>query len=149
MRQEEIEQIAKRTAEEVTEENDKDKDPCSCILSMTQWMEEDTSGFSNLADPDAPAEPESIVGANGEVCRPCLLPPLIQWYREELQEKGLDNFADEIKTVVENGDPLLIAKKFDEIKEKVPDDVKQRLREFDCYAQTYKYKEDESGEQQQ
>jgi len=149
MRQEEIEQIAKKTAEEVTEENDKDKDPCSCILSMTQWMEEDTSGFHNLADPDAPEEPESIVGANGEVCRPCLLPPLIQWYREELQEKGFDNLAGEITTVVEDGDPLLIAKKFDEVKEKVPDDVKQRLREFDCYAQTYKYEKDENGEQQQ
>lgn len=149
MRQEEIEQIAKRTAEEVTEEKDKDKDPCSCILSMTQWMEEDTSDFCNLADPDARAEEASIVGANGEVCRPCLLPPLIQWYMEELREKGFDNFADEIKTAVENGDPLLIAEKFDAVKEKVPDDVKQRLREFDCYAQTYKYQEDESGEQQQ
>lgn len=149
MRQEEIEQIAKKSAEEVTEENDKDKDPCSCILSMKQWMEEDTSGFCNIAGPDIPEEPGIIVSANGEVCRPCLLPPLIQWYMEELREKGFDNFADEIKTVVEGGDPLLMAEKFDEVKEKVPDNVKQRLREFDCYAQTYKYEEDESEEQQQ
>lgn len=149
MKQDEIEQIAKRTAEEVTEKNDKDKDPCSDVVSMTQWMEKDTSGFFNLNDPGAPEEHESIVGANGEVCRPCLLPPLIQWYMEELQEKGFDNLAGEIKTAVEGGDPLLIAKRFDEVKENVPDDVKQRLREFDCYAQTYKYEEGESGEQQQ
>jgi len=71
-------------------------------------------------------------------CRSCLLPPIIQWYRNELQEKGLDNLADEIKIEVEGGDPLLMAKKFDEIKERVPDDLKSRLKEFDCYAQTYK-----------
>jgi len=77
-------------------------------------------------------------GGDSEECRPCLLPPVIQWYRDELQEKGLGNLARQIKTVVKKGDPLLIAKRFDEIKEKVPDDVKERLKEFDCYAQTHK-----------
>jgi len=95
---------------------DKKNDPCADCISMTEWIQQE----------------------DDSKCRSCLLPPVIQWYRDELQEKGLDNLADEIKIEVENGDPLLIAKRFDEIKEKVPSDVKERLKEFDCYAQTYK-----------
>jgi hypothetical protein len=91
-------------------------DPCAGCVSMEEWIQN---------------EDESE-------CRSCLLPPVIQWYRDELQEKGLDNFAGQIKTAVESGDPLLMAKKFDEIKEKVPDNVKERLKEFDCYAQMHK-----------
>jgi len=92
-------------------------DPCAGCVSMEEWIQNEDE------------EKE---------CRSCLLPPVIQWYRDELQEKGLDNFASQIKIAVESGDPLLMAKKFDEIKEKVPGNVKERLKEFDCYAQMHK-----------
>ena len=98
-------------------------DPCASCVSMVEWIQN---------------------GDDDKECRSCLLLPVIQWYRGELQEKGLDDFADEIKVAVEKGDPSLIARRFDEIKEKVPGDVRERLKEFDCYAQTHK--EDGDGE---
>ena len=91
-------------------------DPCAGCVSMEEWIQNEDE----------------------KECRSCLLPPVIQWYRDELEEKGLGNLASQIKTVVEGGNPLLMAKKFDEIKEKVPGDVKERLKEFDCYAQIHK-----------
>jgi len=105
----------------MADENNETKSPCAGCISMAEWIQQ---------------------GDDSKECRPCLLPPVIQWYKNELEEKGLGNLADEIKVAVENGDPSLIAKRFDEIKEKVPDDVKERLKEFDCYAQTFKGDED-------
>jgi len=108
---EETEEIAEET-EEIAE----GEDPCACITGMTEWLQ---------ANDDT------------KECRPCLLPPVIQWYHEELEERGLNDLAQELEAAVHEGDPLLIVKKFDAIKGTVPEDVKERLKEFDCAAQTY------------
>ncbi|MBA7707938.1 hypothetical protein ES703_116822 [subsurface metagenome] len=98
-------------------EVEKEKEnPCASITSMEKWVEE---------------------GDEAE-CRPCLLPPVIRWYRDHLQQSGLNELAHEMETAIEGADPLIIAKTFDSIKAKVPDDVKKRLEEFDCAAQLYK-----------
>jgi len=101
----------------VADEENKIEGSCAYIIDMAQWIQE---GDDNIE------------------CRPCLLPPLIQWYCEELQERGLNDLVDVIKKAVEIGDPLKIAKKFDAIKEVVSDELKERLKEFDCHAQFFK-----------
>ena len=92
------------------------KDLCANITSMQQW----------------------INGGGEEECRPCLLPPVIQWYREELSENGMTALASEIESAVQDGDPGMIAWTIDNIKAKVPESLRQRLREFDCHAQLHK-----------
>jgi len=73
-----------------------------------------------------------------EECRMCLLPPLIQWYESELRERGHNNLADEVKALTNSNDPLEVAEKFDEIKGRVDEDTRKRLKDFDCSAQVYK-----------
>ena len=98
-------------------EVEKEKEsPCAGITGMKEWIE----------------------GGDERECRPCLLAPVIRWYRDELQQRGLNELAHEMEAAIEGADPLVIAERFDDIKNKVPDDVKERLKEFDCAAQLFK-----------
>ena len=90
---------------------------CASTISMSKWIQE---------------------GDKNEECRPCLLPPLIQWYKEELQEKGFEELSSKIKEATDSGDPVKIAEVFDAIKDKVPNELKERLKEFDCHIQLFK-----------
>lgn len=99
--------------EEINEEQP--DNPCANMVSMTEWLEGETE----------------------EDCRSCLLPPVIQWYAEALKENGLDELALEIEEVIKDSEPVVITKKLDEIMEKAPDDIKGRLMDFNCAAQTY------------
>jgi G3E family GTPase len=97
------------------------KDPCACIVSMEEWVQHPS-----------------------EVCRPCLLGPVTQWYRDELQEKGLNDLAKEVEEAVDSG-PVVLATKLDEVKNKVSPELKARLREFDCHAQLYREEKSDGG----
>lgn len=99
----------------MAEEVKPEEDPCACTIPLKEWME--------LGDED--------------LCRSCMLAPLTQWYRDELVEQGLGDIAKEIEEAGEREGPVELSQKLDEIKERVSDDVKERLREFDCEAQLY------------
>ena len=72
-----------------------------------------------------------------DFCRPCLLPPLMAWYKEELEERGYRELSQEIDRASQTGDENLVAEVLDKIKEKVPQDLRERLEEFDCAAQAF------------
>lgn len=102
---------------ELTEQlPESDDDPCACTIGMAKWMEQ---------------------GDTEDECRSCLLAPVTQWYRDELEERGLGDVAKELEDLGEGATPIEIAQKLDEIKDRLPDDVRTRLREFDCSAQVY------------
>ena len=71
------------------------------------------------------------------ICRDCLLAPVLQWYREELVEKGYS--TEELDTIAHAAEvlPLQLCEKFDKIKSEVEESLRERLEEFDCAAQTY------------
>lgn len=92
------------------------EDPCACITTMSEWMAK---------------------GDTEEECRSCLLLPVTQWYRDELKERGLDDLAKELEAAAETSQPLELAQKLDEIKDKVPEEVSTRLRDFNCAAQVH------------
>ena len=78
------------------------------------------------------------------ICRSCLLAPILQWYREELNEKGLSKFTEELDTIARAAEvlPLQLCEKLDKIKSEVEESLRERLEEFDCAAQTYKPDDD-------
>lgn len=84
-------------------------------VPLKQWMKED----------DAP----------GKECRPCVLSVGMSWYHSELTERGLTDLAQELEGIKDTGDPEEVASVMDEIKDRVPDEVKTRLLEFDCSMQ--------------
>lgn len=104
------------TSKPTQEASPSKNDPCSSVISMRDWLEQ-------------PSE--------GGVCRPCLLPPVIQWYMDVLNTAGRNDLAAELEGAVDGGE-VTVATKLDEVKERVSPDVKGRLKEFDCHAQLYK-----------
>lgn len=98
------------------EVEEKKKDPCACIINMAEWMAK---------------------GDTEEECRSCLLAPVTQWYRDELKERGLGDLVNELEAMAETSQPVEIAQKLDEIRDKVPEEVRNRLRDFDCAAQVH------------
>ena len=89
--------------------------PCADISPMGDWLAGNQEGE----------------------CRACLLPPVIQWYREELEQNNPELVKD-VDSAVQSGDPALITWTFDSIKTKVSEKLKERLKEFDCHAQLHK-----------
>lgn len=77
-----------------------------------------------------------IEGGEEEECRPCMLGPVVQWYESELREQGSPDLADDLVRAAQEATPAALARKLDTIKEKVGDSLRERLREFDCAAQT-------------
>lgn len=69
-------------------------------------------------------------------CRPCMLAPVASWYHQELTDQGRTELADELKASTEN-DPLTICGVLDSIKDRVEEPLRERLKEFDCLAQTF------------
>jgi len=100
----------------------KPENPCACTISLAEWMEQ--------GDEDR--------------CRSCLLAPISQWYRDELDEQGLADIAREVEEAAEHCSPAELCKKLDEIKARVPDATRERLREFDCEAQLYQLEENDA-----
>ena len=82
---------------------------------------------------------EWIAGADPEVCRPCLLGPTVSFYIGELQDRGEPQHIEQLRGAAQAPDvsPEGIALLLDEIKEKVPPAIRQRLRLIDCGAQSF------------
>jgi len=78
------------------------------------------------------------------ICRECLLAPVLQWYREELDAKGYSNFVGELNAIARAAEvlPLQICEKFDKIKGEVEESLRERLEEFDCAVQAYEPEDD-------
>jgi hypothetical protein len=95
-------------------------DPCASVIGMEDWVQQ-------------PGE--------GGVCRPCLLAPVTQWYMDVLNTAGQNGLAAELEGAVDGGETALAAK-LDEVKGRVPPEVRARLQEFDCHAQLYRGEED-------
>ena len=89
-----------------------------------------------------------VEGGTENECRPCILGPVVQWYRDELKEKGLSEEAAALVEVADNPEssPLQVCEKLDRIKDEVGEPIRERLKEFDCAAQTY---EPEAAQQQE
>ena len=78
------------------------------------------------------------------ICRECLLAPVLQWYREELNAKGYTKFVGELNQIARAAEvlPLTLCEKLDNIKSEVEELLRERLEEFDCAAQTYEPEDD-------
>lgn len=78
------------------------------------------------------------------ICRECLLGPVLQWYRDELNEKGHKKFVSELDDLARQAEvlPLQLCETFDKIKGEVEEPLRERLEEFDCAAQAYEPEDD-------
>ena len=97
-----------------------------------------------------PVEPmaEWVKGETEEDCRSCLLGPVVQWYRGSLEQHGHQDKAEELLKITEEPEvtSLTICQKLDSIKEAVEEPIRERLKDFDCNAQSFS--EDDTQEQQ-
>ncbi len=132
MTTEEIKAIAVRAAETVLEtkvpeeatpeaEPKQEEKPCPNLQPMAEWIKG-----------EAPGE-----------CRPCILTPVVQWYWQELKERGYEDIAAELQAEVDvleedNAEQVMaLCKDLDEIKAAAPLELRQRLEEFDCSIQSF------------
>ena len=96
-------------------------DSCPSLKPMAEWIKE-TSPIT---------------------CKPCLLGPVAQWYRDELVEKGHPEEAKSIETLADATDMdtpesvLTFCQELDKIKDTVEEPLRERLKDFDCAAQSY------------
>jgi hypothetical protein len=79
-----------------------------------------------------------------EKCRSCMLGPVVQWYEETLREQGEVSLAIElVDNALNNKEatPLTICEQLDKIKAAVGESLRERLKDFDCSAQTFEPKD--------
>ena len=78
------------------------------------------------------------------LCRECLLAPVLQWYRDELNGKGYTTFVGELDDLEKKAEllPLQLCEELDKIKSGVEESLRERLEEFDCTAQVYEPDDD-------
>ena len=69
---------------------------------------------------------------------------MLQWYRNELNEKGHQKFVSELDDIARQAEvlPLQLCEAFDKIKSEVEEPLRERLEEFDCAAQAYEPEDD-------
>jgi len=89
------------------------------LQPMEKWLEEDVS-----------------------YCRPCILPVAIDWYHQELTEKGHADLAEELDRVRMTLDSSETCKVMDNIKDRVPVDLRHQLLDFDCATQEFAAEEE-------
>ncbi len=70
---------------------------------------------------------------NVEKCAPCTLSMVSQWYKQTLPP---DTTAS-LQELVDKKDAVAIAKELDNIKSKATPQIKDRLLDFDCSAQSF------------
>ncbi|MBU1082767.1 MAG: hypothetical protein KKB59_20020 [Spirochaetes bacterium] len=109
--------------EEERERLQEKRPQCSVDLqSMENWIEGDTT-----------------------FCRPCILPVTIDWYRQELAERGHPELVEELDRARMSEDPDATCRIMDTIKDKVQVDLRYRLMEFDCSTQEHAAQMEEEG----
>jgi hypothetical protein len=124
----EIKVLAVRAAESVLENraaepaaNISQEKPCPNLQLMAEWIKGETPG----------------------TCRPCVLTPVVQWYWQEMKERGHENIAAQLEAEVDvleedNVEQVMaLCKDLDEIKAGVPAELRKRLEEFDCSIQSF------------
>jgi hypothetical protein len=84
---------------------------------------------------------EWVKDNNSPGCPSCLIAPLSSFYLGVLEEEGENNLANELKETFEKGDILTICEKLDSIKLDVGEVLSNKLRNLDCFAQTFKQDE--------
>ena len=89
-----------------------------------------------MAD-EAKCEPlqKWIQGGDETECRSCVLAIVTPWYRDALRKHGLAEDASTLERMAESSDPIQVARALDEIKGRVPPELKQTLYEYDCAVQ--------------
>jgi len=96
---------------------------CKATLPMGEWLKEESAE-----------------------CRPCLMGPVVGWYLDVLKEKGREDLAGELNQAVEElqgeDEVVKIGEKMDAIKEVVAEELRERLKEFDCTVQVYAKKDE-------
>lgn len=86
---------------------------------------------------------EWIKGEEPGTCRPCMLAPVVQWYWQELKERGDEETAAQLEAEVDvleedNAEQVMaLCKDLDEIKAAAPEELRKRLKEFDCSIQSF------------
>lgn len=78
---------------------------------------------------------EWIQGGNEKECRSCVLAIVTPWYRDALQKHGLTEEARTLERMAESSEPVQVARALDEVKSRVPSELQQTLRHYDCVAQ--------------
>ncbi len=69
-------------------------------------------------------------------CIPCAVPPLASWYYQELEGAGLRHQMERLELAAATGDVVDVLGAMDAIKAEVSEDLRERLKEFDCLLQT-------------
>ena len=94
----------------------------SPLIPMADWIKSNGNG-----------------GGEGEDCKPCMLAPIVSWYKDVLDENGKTNLSNELVESAndKSGNSITICKKLDDIKSQVDESLRERLMGFDCAAQTY------------
>jgi hypothetical protein len=83
-----------------------------------------------------------VAERNKEGCKPCVLAPVVQWYWSELKERGYEDKAKRLeelaeKTEEDNTEQIQgLCDELDKIKEEVTEGARERLKDFDCEAQS-------------
>ena len=80
---------------------------------------------------------EQWISGDTKFCRPCVLPVTIDWYRQELTERGHIELVEELDKARMTEDPDATCRVMDAIKERLPVDLRYRLMEFDCSTQEH------------
>jgi len=81
---------------------------------------------------------EWVRGGNEVECRSCSLAFVTAWYRDLLKQNGLAHEAQAIERVAESDDPVQVARALDGVKDRVPLELQQKLRGYDCAVQEVK-----------
>jgi len=89
---------------------------CENTAQMTDWIKEES-----------------------DVCRACILGPVIQWYQSELEAKGQKEMVTRLQAAIDESDEggVRVCEELDRIKDEVDEELHARLREFDCAVQTH------------
>jgi hypothetical protein len=66
-----------------------------------------------------------------------MIPIVVAWYFEELEERGEKELLDDLEVVQKKGNPIETAAALDQVKEQADPELRQRLLEFDCATQTF------------
>lgn len=114
--------LQQKTAQEALKaEKEAEKCPCENLQPMAEWIKGETPG----------------------TCRPCTLGPVIQWYHEELKDRGYEKEAQDLEEAVDSLEEdnleqvVAVCNELDEIKKASPEDLRKRLEEFDCAIQSF------------